>query len=218
MTDEELIKRTLWLARKGRGRVSPNPMVGAILVKDNRILAQGYHKLFGGAHAEVEVLNALKGEATGSTLYVNLEPCSHYGKQPPCVDAIVKSGINRVVIGSQDPNPAVAGKGIQHLREQGIEVQVGVAEDACKELNEAYFKHIVTQFPFVTAKIAQTLDGRIAASNGNAQWITSEASRRLGHKMRAEHDAILVGIGTVLADDPQLTVRLAKGEDPKRIV
>ncbi len=217
-TDEDYLKLALRLAKQGRGKVSPNPMVGAVIVKDNLIVGQGYHKIFGKEHAEVNALNAAVDNVVGATLYVNLEPCSHFGKQPPCVDRILAAGIKRVVVGMSDPNPLVNGKGIQKLRENGIEVKVGVVEDLCRQLNEAYLKHITTGLPFTTLKIAQTLDGRIAASNGRSQWISGERSRRLVHKMRSQNDAVLVGVGTVLADNPHLTVRLSRGVSPKRVV
>lgn len=218
MTDEDYVKLSLRLAAKGRGAVSPNPMVGAVIVKEGVIIGQGYHKFFGKLHAEVNALNAAKGDVAGATMYVNLEPCSHFGKQPPCVDRILAAGIKRVVVGTVDPNPLVNGKGIQKLRENGIEVRVGVCEQACRQLNEAYLKHIVTALPFTTLKIAQTLDGRIAATNGCSQWITGKRSRRLVQTMRSQHDAVLVGIGTVLADNPYLTVRVGRGLSPKRVV
>ncbi|MFQ5824049.1 MAG: bifunctional diaminohydroxyphosphoribosylaminopyrimidine deaminase/5-amino-6-(5-phosphoribosylamino)uracil reductase RibD [bacterium] len=218
MTDEELLKKTLKLAEKGRGQVSPNPMVGAILWKDNTIVGQGFHQVYGGKHAEIMALNEAEEQVEGGTLYVNLEPCSHSGKQPPCIDRILESGIKRVVIGTQDPNPLENGKGIVLLKNHGIEVRIGLLENECRALNEAYFKHAVTSLPLTTLKIAQTLDGKIASNTGNSQWITSEQARRYVHKMRSQHDAVLVGIGTVLSDDPNLTVRLVKGVNPKRIV
>lgn len=218
MTDEAFIRKTLKLAVKGRGRVSPNPLVGAIITKNNRLLGQGFHPYFGGEHAEIVALNSATEEVTGGTLYINLEPCSHYGKQPPCVDRIVESGIKKVVIGTRDPNPSVNGKGIEFLRNHNVEVEVGVLEEECKQLNEAFFKHITTGLPFTTLKIAQTLDGKIAASDGSSKWITSDKARTLAHRMRSENDAILVGIGTVLSDNPSLNVRLTKGVNPRRIV
>lgn len=219
MSDEDVIKETLKLAKKGRGRVSPNPMVGAIVVKGNRIVAKGYHRYFGGLHAEVEALNSISGRvANGATLYVNLEPCSHHGKQPPCTDRILASEIRKVVIGTQDPNPTVNGKGLRSLRRGGVEVLSGLLEAECKAANEIYFKYVQTGLPFITLKIAQTLDGRIAGSNGQSKWITSKESRKFVHKLRNEHDAVLVGIGTVLADNPKLTVRMTRGRNPKRIV
>jgi diaminohydroxyphosphoribosylaminopyrimidine deaminase/5-amino-6-(5-phosphoribosylamino)uracil reductase len=216
--DEELIKKTLKLAEKGRGRVSPNPMVGAIIVKNDQIIGQGYHKVFGGEHAEIVAFQSAAEDVKDGTLYVSLEPCAHQGKQPPCVNRIVEAGIKRVVIGTSDPNPLVNGKGIEYLQERGVEVQVGFLENECRSLNEAYFKHVVTGLPLTTLKIAQTLDGKIATKTGSSQWITSEQARRYVHKMRSQNDAVLVGIGSVLSDDPHLTVRLVKGVNPKRIV
>ncbi|MFQ6112949.1 MAG: bifunctional diaminohydroxyphosphoribosylaminopyrimidine deaminase/5-amino-6-(5-phosphoribosylamino)uracil reductase RibD [bacterium] len=218
MTDEELIKKTLKLAEKGRGQVSPNPMVGAIIVKDNEIVGQGYHQVYGEEHAEIVAFKDAGNDVEGGTLYVNLEPCSHYGNQPPCANRIVEFGIKRVVIGTQDPNPLVNGKGIEMLQGHGIEVRIGLLENECKTLNEAYFKHVVSGLPLTTLKIAQTLDGKIATRTGSSQWITSKEARRYVHKMRSQNDAVLVGIGTVLSDDPSLTVRLAKGINPTRIV
>jgi len=200
------------------GRVSPNPMVGCVIVKDTTIVGQGYHHYFGGPHAEVMALQDAGEAARGATLYVNLEPCCHYGKTPPCTDAIIRAGIQRVVVGMIDPNPLVNQRGIEILRYHGVEVTTGVEEAACRELNRAFVKYMVTGLPYVTIKIAQSLDGRIATITGHSQWITSYPARVFAHRLRAEHDAVLVGIGTVLADDPQLTVRYAKGRDPIRIV
>ncbi len=193
-------------------------MVGAIIVKENEILGQGFHKIFGGEHAEIIALNSSNKEVAGGILYVNLEPCCHQGKQPPCVNRIVESGIKKVVIGMRDPNPHVSGKGVKYLQNHGLEVKEGIAEDACLRVNEAYIKHVVTGLPLSVIKIAQTLDGRIAARNGHSKWITSEKSRRYVHKLRTRHDAVLIGIGTALADNPALTVRLTKGVSPRRIV
>jgi len=218
VTDEELIKKTLKLAEKGRGKVSPNPLVGAVITKNNEIIAQGFHREFGGIHAEAAAFDSAREDVNGGTLYVNLEPCSHRGKQPPCVERIKNSGIKRVVVGAPDPNPLVDGKGIALLRKEGLEVKVGVLEEACRNLNEAFFKYVQTNSPLITLKIAQTLDGKIAAADGSSKWITSGKSRQFVHKMRSQNDAVLVGIGTVLKDNPRLTVRLAKGPNPKRIV
>jgi len=212
------MKKTLKLARKGRGLVSPNPLVGAVVVKAGGIVAQGYHHRYGERHAEVEAITAAREDLQGSSLYVNLEPCSHHGQQPPCVLAIVESGIRRVVVGTTDPNPKVNGRGIKYLRQHGIEVKVGVLEDSCRALNAGFSKFIKTGLPFFTLKIAQTLDGRISGPDGNSKWISSEGSRTFAHRMRAENDAILVGIGTVLNDDPQLNVRRVRGMDPYRVV
>ena len=220
MTDESYMRRALILARRGEGWVSPNPMVGAVIVKEGRIIGDGYHARFGSAHAEVHAIeNASKGQGTaGATMYVTLEPCSHFGKTPPCVDKIIASKLAKVVIGTLDPNPLVLGKGIQALREHGIETAVGILEDQCRDLNERFFKFITTGQPFVTLKFAETLDGRIATDTGDSRWISSPASRRFSHRLRASHDGILVGAGTVLRDDPDLTCRLVRGRNPFRIV
>lgn len=181
MTEEKLIRRTLKLAQKGAGKVSPNPMVGAVVVKNDEILSEGYHRYFGGKHAEVEAIEAAVVDLHGSTIYINLEPCSHYGKQPPCVNKIIETGIKKVVIGNHDPNPLVNGRGVQILKEKNIEVITGVLEEECTRLNEAFFKFVTKNLPFVTLKIAQTIDGRIAADDGSSKWITSEKSRKLVH-------------------------------------
>jgi diaminohydroxyphosphoribosylaminopyrimidine deaminase/5-amino-6-(5-phosphoribosylamino)uracil reductase len=193
-------------------------MVGALIVRNGQVIGQGYHHHYGGSHAEINAIQDAGEEVSGATLYVTLEPCCHYGKTPPCVEAIIKGNISRVVIGTVDPNPLVNGKTIDILKQRGIETKVGVRGEECYRLNEAYFKHIQTGIPFVTMKFAQTLDGRIATITGNSQWISSERSRELAHKLRALHDGILVGMGTILADKPQLTVRLVKGRNPLRII
>ncbi len=216
--DEKLMARALQLASKGERWVSPNPMVGAVLAKKGVIIAEGWHELFGGRHAEINALERAGGKAAGSTLYVNLEPCSHFGKTPPCVKRVIEAGISRVVIGSRDPNPLVAGKGIRALKAHGIETAVGILKKESVKLNEKFFKFMETGTPFITMKIAQTIDGRIATLTGDSQWISSPASRRFAHRERSLHDGILVGIGTVLKDDPSLTVRLVKGKNPVRIV
>lgn len=193
-------------------------MVGALVVKEGEILGKGYHRKYGGPHAEVNALRDARRSVKGASMYVNLEPCCHYGWTPPCVDAIAEAEMSQVVIGTPDPNPTVCGKGIQALRDRGIRVKVGILEDRCKELNEAYFKYIQTGIPFVTLKFAQSLDGRIATKTGDSQWISSPDTLRLAHRLRAIHDAVLIGVGTALVDDPSLTVRLAKGENPQRII
>jgi diaminohydroxyphosphoribosylaminopyrimidine deaminase/5-amino-6-(5-phosphoribosylamino)uracil reductase len=212
------MEKALILAGRGSGKTSPNPMVGALVVKGRKILGKGYHRKYGGDHAEVIALRNAKGDVRGASMYVTLEPCCHYGLTPPCVDALIGTGIGRVVIGTPDPNPRVNGKGIQGLLNNGIQVKVGVLEERCRKLNEAYFKYIQTGIPFVTLKFAQSLDGRIATKTGNSQWISSPETLRLAHKLRSTHDGVLVGIGTVLADDPSLTVRLLKGRNPQRII
>jgi len=216
--DEQYMRRALQLARRGMGKVNPNPMVGAVIVRAGRIIAEGYHHKFGEDHAEIDAINKASGGIRGATMYVTLEPCCHWGKTPPCVDTIIEQGIKEVVIATLDPHPLVDGKGVQILRDHGIEVTVGVLEQEARAVNEVYFYHTQTGLPFVTVKYAQSLDGRIATSQGNARWISSEASRKYAHRLRAQHEAIMVGIGTVLADDPQLTVRLVKGRNPLRIV
>jgi diaminohydroxyphosphoribosylaminopyrimidine deaminase/5-amino-6-(5-phosphoribosylamino)uracil reductase len=216
--DEQFMRQALNLARRGLGKASPNPMVGAVIVKGGRVIAQGYHRLFGGDHAEVDALKHATEDVTDSTLYVTLEPCRHWGKTPPCTDAIVKSKIARVVVGMLDPFPEMRGKSIEQLNQHGIATVVGVLEAECRSLNETYLKYTTTGIPFVTLKWAQTLDGRIATSQGKSRWISSPESLKLAHKLRATHDAILVGVNTVLKDDPELTTRLVKGRNPVRVV
>ncbi len=216
--DVAFIKKALSLAKKGQGTVSPNPMVGAIVVKNGEVVGENYHRNFGGPHAEVLALEEAGDLSVGATLYVTLEPCAHHGKTGPCVEAIYDAGISRVVVGCIDPNPIVNGKGIKFLRSKGISVTQDVLCESCQELNQSYIKYITTSIPLITLKLAQTLDGRIATSTGHSKWITTEESRAQAHKLRAQHDAILVGIRTVLSDDPNLTVRMAKGITPKRVV
>jgi diaminohydroxyphosphoribosylaminopyrimidine deaminase/5-amino-6-(5-phosphoribosylamino)uracil reductase len=218
MKDEYYMKMALKLAQKGRGYVSPNPLVGAVIVKEGRIIGLGYHKRYGGNHAEINALNNASEDVAGSTLYVTLEPCCHEGKTPPCIDSITKHKIARVVIGTIDSNPLVSCQGINYLQNCGIEVETGVLEPQCRELNEVFFHFMETKLPFVTIKYAQTLDGRIATSTGQSQWISSAPSLKFTHKLRAEHDAILVGAGTAIKDNPELTVRLVRGRNPLRII
>lgn len=210
--------RALELARQAR--VSPNPMVGAVLVQNNQIMAEGYHQVFGGPHAEINAFsNFPEDESFDNTiLYVSLEPCSHYGKTPPCVDKIIQLGIPTVVIASLDPNPLVSGSGVKKLREHGIEVITGVLEKEARLLNEVFFKYISTNRPFVMAKSAMTLDGKIADSSGYSKWISSEESREEVQYLRNKYTSIMVGVGTVLQDDPLLTCRLEKGHNPIRII
>ncbi len=218
MKDEYYMKLALKLAAKGRGYASPNPMVGAVLVKKNRIIGQGYHKCCGEKHAEVNSIESSTENVEGSTLYVTLEPCCHHGKTPPCTDLIIGRNIKRVVIGSTDSNPLVSCQGVKYMQEAGIEVKTGVLEDECRDLNEVFFHFMETGLPFVTVKYAQTIDGRIATSTGQSQWISSPDSLKFAHRLRAEHDAILVGIGTVLKDNPALTVRHVRGRNPLRVI
>jgi diaminohydroxyphosphoribosylaminopyrimidine deaminase/5-amino-6-(5-phosphoribosylamino)uracil reductase len=216
--DETFMRRALKLARRGLGKVSPNPMVGAVIVRGGRVIGEGYHRRYGGPHAEVNAIASAGAATAGATMYVTLEPCCHHGKTPPCVEAVIKAGIKRVVIGTLDPFPEMQGKSLEILREAGVETKVGVLEAECLALNEVYFKYINTGRPFVTVKFAQTLDGRIATAAGSSRWISSPPSRKLAHRRRAHHDAVLVGAGTVLADDPELTTRLVKGRNPVRVV
>lgn len=217
---EKYMKLALTLAEKGRGRTSPNPMVGAVIVNKKRIVGQGYHRKAGLAHAEINALKQAKKRAEGATLFVNLEPCCHYGKTPPCTDAIIKSRVKRVVIGMRDPNPLVSGKGIGILKRAGIEIHLGVLEKECRRLNEAYIKFIKKEMPFVSLKVGESLDGKIATIRGDSRWITCKKSRELVHKLRREFDAIMVGSNTVIKDDPMLTARLRgrRGKSPKRII
>jgi diaminohydroxyphosphoribosylaminopyrimidine deaminase/5-amino-6-(5-phosphoribosylamino)uracil reductase len=220
MDDRYFMKMALRLARKGEGYTSPNPMVGAILVREGKIVGKGYHLQPGGAHAEVNAIRNAGKEAKGSTLYVNLEPCNHFGRTPPCTQAIIEAQIKRVVVAMKDPNPDVQGRGIPFLQAQGIAVTEGVCEDEARRLNEVFIKYIVTKRPFVTAKCAATLDGRIATKTGDSKWISNEKSRRFVHRLRNAYDAVMVGVSTVLRDDPMLTTRLSgrRGADPIRII
>lgn len=219
MDDRIFMRRALQLAKRGEGRVSPNPLVGAVLVQDDKIISEGHHVFFGGPHAEVNALRKIAADTVpGATLYVNLEPCNHHGKTPPCTEAIIQSGIRRVVVGMQDPNPLVSGQGIKRLKAAGVVVSTGVLEADCREINRPFIKYITQKMPYVTLKIAQTLDGKIALLDGQSKWITSEPSRRWVHRLRRAQDAVLVGVGTVIADDPQLTVRYDKAVQPRRIV
>ena len=218
VTDEFYMKRALRLALKGEAWVSPNPMVGAVIVKKDRIIGEGYHQKFGGNHAEINAINRATEPIKGATIYINLEPCTHYGKTPPCIESITAAKPARVVIGTPDPNPMVAGKGIEALKRHGIKTTVGVLEESCKELNERFFKFMQTGIPFVTLKFAQSIDGRIATASGHSRWISSEQSLAFAHALRSHHDAVLIGSGTLLKDDPELTVRLIKGRNPLRVV
>ena len=218
MTDIEYMRQALALARRGAGRVNPNPMVGAVIVRDGRVIGQGWHQKYGGLHAERNALADCSESPRGATIYVTLEPCCHYGKTPPCTEAILESGIARVVIGSDDPNPLVAGKGIEILRSHGVEVATHVLREECDRLNEVFFHFIRTKTPYVVMKYAMTLDGKIATKTGASQWITGEIARRRVHEDRNRCAGIMAGIGTVLADDPRLTCRIEGGRDPVRII
>ena len=214
------VRLCLELAAQGRGWTSPNPLVGCVIVRDGRIVGRGYHTRSGEAHAEIEALRDAGDAARGATLYVNLEPCCHFGKTPPCTNAILKAGIVSVVIGSIDPNPLVQGKGAAELQSNGLALESGILEGDCKKLNETYWKFVSTRKPFVVLKVASSLDGKLATRAGESRWISNEASRAYVHELRHAYDGIMVGIGTVLADDPRLTARLpdGNGRDPLRIV
>ncbi|MFH0800031.1 MAG: bifunctional diaminohydroxyphosphoribosylaminopyrimidine deaminase/5-amino-6-(5-phosphoribosylamino)uracil reductase RibD, partial [Pseudomonadota bacterium] len=192
------------LALEGMGRTSPNPMVGAVIVKSDRIVGEGYHRRAGTPHAEVHALRDAGRASRGAEMYVTLEPCAHEGRTPPCVPAIVEAGIRRVFVGSRDPNPLVDGRGIRALKKAGVAVVERVLEESCRELNEAYNKFIVSGVPFITAKVALSLDGKIATSSGDSRWITNEACRLYVHRLRGQVDAVMVGSGTVRRDDPRL--------------
>ena len=206
------------LARRGIGTTHPNPRVGAVLLQDGAPVATGYHARAGESHAEVRALDAAGSLARGATLVVTLEPCAHFGRTPPCTDAILAAGVRRVVIGMRDPNPLVDGRGIERLREEGLEVLVGVMEDDCLALNPPYLKQLRTGLPWVTLKAMLSLDGRIASDSGESRGLGGPAELKIAHRLRAEHDAVVVGLGTVLLDDPLLTVRLARGKNPLRVV
>lgn len=216
--NEYYMQLALALARKGKGKVNPNPMVGAVIVKGTQVIGQDYHQLYGQAHAEVNAISSATEDVAGSTLYVTLEPCSHYGKTPPCADLIIQKKFKKVVIGMLDPNPLVAGNGVRKLQEAGIEVVVGILEAECRELNEVFIKYILTKKPFVIMKAAMSLDGKIATTSGESKWITSEDSRKLVHEVRHEVSAIMVGVETVIKDNPELTCRLESGQNPIRII
>lgn len=219
--DDRFMREALRLARRGVGRTSPNPAVGAVVVRKGEVIARGYHRKAGEPHAEVIALTRMKGRGMpGDTLYVTLEPCNHQGRTPPCTRAILESGIRRVVVGMRDPNPGVKGGGCEFLSAKGLEVRTGVLEEACRRLNEGYIKFVTTGRPFVVAKAALTLDGWTGTSSGHSRWISNEASRLFVHTLRERADGIMVGIGTVLADDPLLNTRIKgrQGKTPTRIV
>lgn len=215
---EQYMRLALELAEKARGRTSPNPLVGAVIVKDGRIVGRGYHMKAGTPHAEVHALREAGDEAKGSTMYVTLEPCSHYGRTPPCSEAVIRAGISEVFVAMEDPNPKVAGMGIRQLEEAGITVHVGLLEQDARQMNEIFLKYITNGKPFVLLKWAMTLDGKIAARTGHATWITGSEAREMVHGIRNQYDAILVGVNTVLADNPALTCRIPGGRDPVRVI
>ena len=216
---DDYMRLAINLAKKGMGYVSPNPLVGAVVLKNGRIAGIGYHHKFGDIHAEIDAINNCSGiDLEGAELIINLEPCSHHGKQPPCSDAIIEKKFSNVVIGMKDPNPKVSGNGIARLNENGINVTLGVLEEECKWLNRFFIKHIQTGQPYIIAKIAQSLNGSITNTDGDSKWISSEASRKLVHQMRLETDAVAVGKHTVFIDDPELTVRAVEGRNPFRVI
>lgn len=216
--DARFMRLALRLGRRGLGRTSPNPPVGAVVVADAAVVGRGYHRRAGAPHAEIEALRVAGTRARGATLYVTLEPCAHHGRTPPCTAAIIAAGVRRVVFGTRDPNPSVTGNGMGRLRAAGIEVENGIEQAACDELIAAFRKHVVTGLPLVTLKLAASLDGRIATASGESRWITGEDSRRFVHRLRAAHDAVLVGAETVIRDDPELTCRVSGGRNPLRVV
>jgi len=217
-TDIRYMRRALTLARKGVGKTSPNPAVGCVIVRNGTIVGEGWHKRSGGNHAEINALEMAGSEALGSDVYVTLEPCSHTGKTPPCSDALVRAGVKRVFAGMGDPNPQVNGNGLRALRQAGIETFCGILEEECRAINRPFLKIITTGLPYVTYKCAMTLDGKIASVTGESRWISCEASRKVVHRMRADSDAIMVGVDTIIADNPHLTVRHVKGRNPLRII
>jgi diaminohydroxyphosphoribosylaminopyrimidine deaminase / 5-amino-6-(5-phosphoribosylamino)uracil reductase len=220
-TDEKMMREALRLAKRGMGRTSPNPVVGAVIVRDEKIIASGYHKRAGDNHAEVEALKKMHGRAReDDVLYVTLEPCHHHGRTPPCTQAILEKGFKKVRVGMRDPNPKVTGGGCEFLAERDVEVKCGILEAECRRLNESYTKFVLTGRPYVVAKSAMTLDGWIATSSGHSQWVTNEMSRQFVHQLRDRLDGVMVGVGTVLADDPSLTTRLkrGRGKDPVRVI
>ncbi|MBC8018623.1 MAG: bifunctional diaminohydroxyphosphoribosylaminopyrimidine deaminase/5-amino-6-(5-phosphoribosylamino)uracil reductase RibD [Verrucomicrobia bacterium] len=217
-TDTKYMKRALTLARKGLGKTSPNPLVGCVIVKNGAVIGEGWHKKAGGPHAEIHALEMAGVAARGSDVYVTLEPCCHTGKTPPCSAALIKAGVRRVVAGMQDPNPRVSGGGLAALKQAGIETSCGLLEDACRAINLPFIMHVTAGRPYVTYKSAMTLDGNIATITGESRWISCEESRKYVHRMRARMDAVMVGVDTVIADNPQLTVRHVRGKNPLRVI
>ncbi|MBF7096720.1 bifunctional diaminohydroxyphosphoribosylaminopyrimidine deaminase/5-amino-6-(5-phosphoribosylamino)uracil reductase RibD [Alkalibacter mobilis] len=217
--NRDFMKRALEIAALGVGKVNPNPLVGAVIVKDDKIIGEGYHQVFGGNHAEINAIASANGSLAGSSMYVTLEPCSHYGKTPPCVNAIMENGIREVYVAMEDPNPLVAGNGLKILKENGVLVHTGLMKEEALRLNEVFVKFITTSTPFCVMKTAMTLDGKIACHTGDSKWITNEKSRRFVHELRNKYLGIMVGVGTVLTDDPSLTCRLEKNaRQPRRII
>lgn len=218
MNDTKYMRIAIELAKKGYGKVNPNPLVGAVVVKNDEILGEGYHKYFGGPHAERNAIANCKVPLEGSTIYVNLEPCCHYGKTPPCTQAIIENKIKRVVIGSIDPNMKVNGAGIKLLEDNGIQVTVGVLKEECEKLNKVFFNFLENKTPYVTMKYAMTMDGKIATQIGKSKWISGKLAREDVHRDRNKNMAIMVGMGTVIKDNPMLTCRIEGGENPIRVI
>lgn len=216
--DEIYMQMALELAKKGKGYVAPNPLVGAVIVKNGKVIGQGYHEAFGGPHAEVNAISSATEDVAGATIYVTLEPCSHVGKTPPCSELLIEKQIKKVVVSMVDPNPLVAGKGLERLKKAGIEVVTGVLEKKSRTLNEVFLSYILSNRPFVVMKTAMSLDGKIATVTGESKWISGEKSREQVHKLRHELTGIMVGVETVIEDDPQLTSRLPGSKNPIRIV
>ena len=215
---EQYMYMAIQLAKKAIGKVSPNPLVGAVIVKDGEIIGSGFHQKYGGFHAERNAINSCKKSPKDSTIYVTLEPCCHYGKTPPCTMAIIESGIKKVVVGCLDVNEKMAGKGIKTLQDSGIEVEIGVLEEECRKLNNIFFHYITNKTPYVLMKYAMTMDGKIATNTGASKWISNEKSREHVHKLRAKYSAIMVGVNTVLTDNPELTCRIKDARNPIRII
>lgn len=216
--DKKFMRRALTLARKGVGKTAPNPAVGCVIVRDGRVVGEGWHTKAGTPHAEIHALAQAGRLAQGADLYVTLEPCNHHGKTPPCTEAILQAGIKRVVAGMVDPNPIVSGTGIERLRSAGVQVEVGLLEPECRELNKGFIKYVTTAMPYLLYKSAMTLDGNIATVTGHSRWVSGEASRKYVHRLRATCDAVMVGVDTILADNPQLNVRHVRGRSPLRVI
>lgn len=215
---EEYMRRAIHLAQKGCGYTNPNPMVGAVIVKDGKIIGEGYHEKIGGLHAERNALKNCTEDPKGAEIYVTLEPCCHYGKTPPCTQALIEAGIKKVYVGNTDPNPKVDGGGIKILKEHGVEVETGILSEECRQINDIFFHYIQNEIPYIALKYAMTLDGKIATATGESKWITGETAREHVHKLRHRYAAIMAGIGTVLADDPMLNARIENGNDPIRVI
>lgn len=218
MTNEEYMRRALNLADMGYGKANPNPVVGAVIVKNGKIIGEGYHEGYGMPHAEANAIASCTESTVGASMYVTLEPCCHYGKTPPCTEAIIKSGINKVFVGALDQNPLVSGKGIEVLRKNGVQVQLEILKKECEKKNEVFFHYVKTGTPFMVMKYAMTLDGKIATKTGNSKWITGDLARQKVHEDRNKYAGIMVGVGTIIADNPKLTCRVDKGRNPVRII